>query len=111
MEFAKYIILLYQGREQAVTFPSHIQHADMIDRIRKTHPDIKPVSAGVFIDAPFWHGGESFTLGLQSRPQDKAIIQSALNLAGCPAKSRTKAGQFAPVPTRNTQLKRKNAVV
>ena len=78
MEFAKYIILLWQGREQTVTFPQTVQHVDMFNYIRHQHPDIKVVSAGMFHDDPWWHGGESLTLGLKSRPDDSKLIQTML---------------------------------
>jgi hypothetical protein len=78
MEFAKYIILLHDGKEQAVTFPQTVQHVDVFNYIRRQHPDIKVVSAGMFHDDPWWHGGESLTLGIKSRPEDAKLIQSMI---------------------------------
>ena len=80
MELAKYIILLWQGREHAVAFPGNIQHSAMFEYIRRDNPAARAVSAGFFHAEPdaFWHGGESETLGLPSRPQDAQHIQSML---------------------------------
>jgi hypothetical protein len=78
MEFSKYIILMWQGREQAVTFPKSVQHVDVFRYIREQNPGIKAVAAGMFHDNPWWHGGESLTLGIQSRPQDAHHIQAML---------------------------------
>lgn len=80
MQLAKYLVLLYQGAEQAVTFPAHIQHADVFRYIRRESPSAQSVSAGFFADESeaFWHGGLSETLKLQSRPQDGLLIQRML---------------------------------
>jgi len=80
MELAKYIILQWQGREHAVAFPRNIQHSAVFEYIRKDNPAARAVSAGFFYEEPgaFWHGGESETLGLPSRPQDAQHIQSML---------------------------------
>ena len=76
MELAKYIILLWQGQEQAVAFPMHVKHADVWNHIRRECPAAQAVSAGFFADEPgaSWHGGVSETLKLQSRPQDGLLI-------------------------------------
>ena len=81
MELAKYFILLWQGTEQAVTFPANIQHADVFRYIRRESPAVQAVSAGFFADeaAGFWHGGVSESLKLTSRPHDGLLIQRMLN--------------------------------
>ena len=83
MQLAKYIILQWQGREHAVAFPENVQHAAVFDYIRRNNPAARAVSAGFFYEEPgvFWHGGESLTLGIQSRPQDANHIQTMLNSA------------------------------
>ena len=83
MQIAKYIILLWQGREHAVAFPETVQHADVFHYIRRDNPNARAISAGFFYEEPgvFWHGGESLTLALQSRPQDAQHIQSMLKSA------------------------------
>ncbi len=80
MQLAKYIILLWQGREHAVAFPENVQHADVFHYIRRDNPSARAVSAGFFCEEPdaFWHGGQSETLGLPSRPQDGHHIQAML---------------------------------
>jgi len=80
MQLAKYIILQWQGREHAVAFPENVQHAAVFDYIRRDNPAVRAVSAGFFYEEPdaFWHGGESETLGLPSRPQDAQHIQAML---------------------------------
>ncbi|MEI6394485.1 MAG: hypothetical protein WCT12_25685 [Verrucomicrobiota bacterium] len=81
MELAKYIILLWQGQEQAVAFPMHVKHADVWNHIRRECPAAQAVSAGFFADEPgaSWLGGVSETLKLQSRPQDGLLIQRMLH--------------------------------
>jgi hypothetical protein len=83
MQLAKYIILLWQGREHAVTFPETVQHSAVFDYIRRDNPHARAVSAGFFYEEPgaFWHGGQSETLGLASRPQDASHIQTMLKSA------------------------------
>jgi hypothetical protein len=83
MQLAKYIILLWQGREHAVAFPENVQHIAVFDYIRRDNPAARAVSAGFFYEEPgaFWHGGESETLGIPSRPQDAHHIQTMLKSA------------------------------
>ena len=80
MELAKYIVLLWHGREQAVAFPQNTQHAAVFNYIGRQSPETKAVSAGFFLDEPevFWHGGESESLRLTSRAQDAGIIQAMI---------------------------------
>ncbi|MEI8290570.1 MAG: hypothetical protein WCH99_13960, partial [Verrucomicrobiota bacterium] len=61
----------------------NIQHSAVFEYIRKDNPAARAVSAGFFYEEPgaFWHGGESETLGLPSRPQDAQHIQSMLKSA------------------------------
>src|ERR1035437_7714258 len=83
MQLAKYIILQWQGREHAVAFPENVQHAAVFNHIRRDSSAARAVSAGFFYEEPgaFWHGGQSETLGLPSRPQDAHHIQAMLNSA------------------------------
>lgn len=83
MQLAKYIILQWQGREHAVAFPENVQHSAVFDYIRRDNPAARALSAGFFYEEPgaFWHGGESLTLGIQSRPQDAHHIQTMLSSA------------------------------
>ena len=80
MQLAKYIILLWQGNEQAVAFPENVKHDHVYDYIRRENPAIRAVSAGFFSDAgdALWHGGASDTLGLSSRPTDAQHIHKML---------------------------------
>jgi len=80
MELAKYLVLIWQGHEQAVTFPGHIQHADVLRYIRHESPTVQAVSAGFFADdtAGFWHGGVSESLKLTSRSQDGDLLMRML---------------------------------
>ena len=59
-------------------FPFKVKHADMMDYIREQAPDARAVSAGFFYHGAnaFWHGGESDSLALKSRPQDRQLLQS-----------------------------------
>jgi len=81
MDIAKYIILLWQGREQAVAFPQTIQHVDVFNYIQRDNPSVKAIAAGMFHAEPWWHGGESLTLDLKSRPEDAQLIQALLQSA------------------------------
>ena len=77
---AKFIIVLMQGREQVIAFPFEIQHSAMLNKIQREHGNVAPISAGIFLGntKDLWAGGESFTLELQSRPQDVEIIRAFL---------------------------------
>ena len=77
-EFAKYIVLTWNGREQVTVFPFKVKHADMMDYIREQTPDARATSAGFYYHGPdvFWHGGESDSLALKSRSQDRQLLQS-----------------------------------
>jgi hypothetical protein len=79
-EPAKFIIISIQGREQVVAFPFAVQHAAMLDSIRRQHQNVTPISAGLFMGETeaLWAGGESMTLDLKSRPQDAELIRSFL---------------------------------
>jgi hypothetical protein len=80
MELTKYLIIAWQGTEQAVAFPGHVKHVDVFNFIRREAPQVRAVSAGFFADGPggFWHGGVSESLKLQSRPQDGLLIDRML---------------------------------
>jgi hypothetical protein len=77
-EFAKYIVLTWGDREQVVSFPFKVKHADMMDYIREQTPDAQAASAGFYFDGAnaFWCGGESDSLALKSRPQDLQLLRS-----------------------------------
>lgn len=81
MQLSKYLILLYGGVEQAVTFPAHVQHKDVWNYIHHESPAARILSAGFFADdeGGFWHGGVSETLKLSSRPQDGLLIRRMLD--------------------------------
>ena len=77
-EFAKYIVLTWDDREQVVSFPFTVKHEDMMEYIREQAPDAQAVSAGFYFDGAnaLWSGGESDSLNLKSRPQDRQLLQS-----------------------------------
>jgi hypothetical protein len=79
-EFNKYIVLTWQGKEQVVSFPFKVKHADVFAYIRHEGGDVEAVSAGFFFDhaGAFWAGGESESMSLKSRPQDGELIQAFL---------------------------------
>ena len=79
-EPAKFIIIAIQGREQVVAFPFEIQHSAMLDKIRRQHGDVNPISAGFFLGniETLWAGGESLSLEINSRPQDAELIRAFL---------------------------------
>ena len=76
-EFAKYIILIWNGREQALVFPFNVKHEDVLEYIRAEQPEVLAVSAGLYCNEPdgFWSGGQSGSLNLKSRPKDRRLLQ------------------------------------
>jgi hypothetical protein len=82
-QVSKYIVILWKGHEQVVSFPFEVKHADILAYVRQECGEAEAVSAGFFIHEPdaFWCGGESTTLNLKSRPEDRGLVQSFLNSA------------------------------
>jgi len=80
-EFAKYIVIRWNGKEQVVSFPFKAKHADVFRYIRQECGDVQTVSAGFYCQEPdaFWCGGESESLNLKSRPEDRQLLQSFLS--------------------------------
>jgi hypothetical protein len=79
-QFAKYLVVLWNGEEQAVSFPFEAQHADILRYVCQECGAVRAVSAGLFISqaGACWHGGESLSLDLTSRPQDRQLIEALL---------------------------------
>jgi hypothetical protein len=77
-EFAKYIVIRWNGREQAISFPFKAKHAEVFRYIRQECGDVQAVSAGFYCNEPdaFWCGGESDSLSLKSRAQDRELLQA-----------------------------------
>jgi len=73
---SKYIVIQLPDREQVITFPQAIKHADALDAVKRQHPTATAISAGFFLydDGALWTGGMSETLGLDSRNEDHALI-------------------------------------
>ena len=82
-EFAKYIILIWNGREQALVFPFNVKHEDVLEYIRAEQPEVQAVSAGLYCNEPdgFWSGGRSGSLNLKSRPKDRRLLQRFFSAA------------------------------
>jgi len=82
-EMAKYLVICWQGREQVVTLPFQAKHAEILRYVSQECGEVQAISAGFFIDEQdaFWHGGESTSLNLKSRPEDKQLIQVFLTSA------------------------------
>jgi hypothetical protein len=80
-EFNKYIVILWHGQEQVISLPFEAQHAAVLGSIQQKYPDAQAVSAGLFCAKAgiFWHGGESTSLGLVSRPQDRPLIEALMS--------------------------------
>jgi hypothetical protein len=79
-EADKYIVIIFDGREQVISFPHHVQHADVFHYTKREVPHVQLVSAGFFMgdmDA-LWVGGRSESLDLDSRPQDTDLLKSFL---------------------------------
>jgi hypothetical protein len=79
-EAAKYIVILWNQKEQVVAFPNRVQHAEVFKYTKQEAPHIQLISAGFFIAAgdALWVGGESTSLDLKSRPQDTDLLKSFL---------------------------------
>ena len=80
-EAAKYIVIVWNRKEQVITFPFHVQHSAILDYIRHETPPVQVISAGFFIadgDA-WWVGDRSETLDVDSRPEDTA---APIDIAG-----------------------------
>lgn len=79
-EASKYIVIIFDGREQVISFPHHVQHADVFHYTKREAPHVALVSAGFFLadgDA-IWAGGRSESLDRDSRPQDTDLLKSFL---------------------------------
>ena len=79
-EAAKYIIIIWNQKEQVIAFPINVQHAEVFKYTKEEAPHIQLVSAGFFMGdtEALWVGGESTSLDLKSRPQDTALVKSFL---------------------------------
>lgn len=80
-EFAKYIVLTWQGREQVTVFPFHVKHAEVLAYMQRECPEIEAVSAGFFIAEAdtVWCNGGSESLSLSCRPdEDRQAIEEFL---------------------------------
>ena len=79
-EAAKYIIVIWFGKEQVIAFPTHVQHAEVFKYTKQEAPHVQLVSAGFFMGdtEALWVGGESTSLDLKSRPQDTDLLKSFL---------------------------------
>ena len=79
-EFNKYIVLTWQGREQATVFPFAMKHADVFGYMKRECPELEAISAGFFIveGGEVWVTGNSESLNLASRPEDRQAIEALL---------------------------------
>ena len=75
-EASKYIVIQLSDREQVITFPQAIKHADALAAAKRQHPTATAISAGFFLydEGALWTGGMSETLGLDSRNEDHALV-------------------------------------
>lgn len=80
-EFNKYIVLRFNRREQVTVFPFAMKHADVFSYMRRECPELEAISAGFFIvdNGAVWTTGNSESLNLASRPQDRQAIESFLH--------------------------------
>lgn len=79
-EFNKYIVLRFNRREQVTVFPFAMKHADVFSYMKRECPELEPISAGFFIvdNGAVWTTGNSESLNLSSRPEDRQAIESFL---------------------------------
>jgi len=76
-EFANYIILVWNGREQALVFPFNVKHEAVLEYIQGEQREVRAVRAGFYCNEPggLWSGGQSDSLNLKSRPEDRLLLQ------------------------------------
>lgn len=76
----KHIVIIFDGREQVISFPHHVQHADVFKYTKREVPHVELVSAGFFMGDTdgLWVGGRSESLDRDSRPQDTDLLKSFL---------------------------------
>jgi hypothetical protein len=78
----KYLVVVFGAREQVVTLPFAARHADVLEYLQGECPGVRAVSGGIVVnggDGRLWVGGQSTTLGLRSRPQDRGLIEAFLS--------------------------------
>ncbi|MGA2248420.1 MAG: hypothetical protein ABSH48_25915 [Verrucomicrobiota bacterium] len=77
-EFHKYIILLWNGREQVTVFPFEMRHAEVFHYMKRECPELEAVRAGFFFvdNGSVWCTGDSESLQLSSRPEDARALES-----------------------------------
>jgi hypothetical protein len=75
-EASKYIVIQLPDREQVITFPQAIKHADALAAVKRRHPTATAISAGFYLydEGALWTGGMSDTLNLASRKADNALV-------------------------------------
>ena len=58
-------------------FPFNVKHEDVLEYIRGEYPEVQAVSAGLYCNEPdaLWSGGQSDSLNLKSRPEDRLLLQ------------------------------------
>ena len=79
-EFAKYIVLTFQGREQVTVFSFSRSHSEVLRAALRECPDTQAISAGFFMadGNSIWCSGGSESLGLAGRPEDQQALEAFL---------------------------------
>ncbi len=79
-EACKYIVVIWNCKEQVIAFPHQVQHADVFQYTKREAPHVALVSAGFFMGdtTALWVGGRSESLDLDSRPEDTDLLKSFL---------------------------------
>jgi len=79
-EFNKYIVLRFNRREQVTVFPFSLRHAEVFRHMKRECPELEAISAGFFIieGGEVWTTGNSESLNLTTRPEDRQAIESFL---------------------------------
>jgi len=77
-EFAKYIVLLLDGREQVTVFPFQTRHVEVFDYVKTECPTAKAIAAGFFLreGESAYCFGHSESLDLSSRPEDRKALEA-----------------------------------
>ena len=83
-EANKYLVILWNQKEQVVAFPNCVQHAEVFKYTKQEAPHIELVSAGFSLadgDA-LWAGGRSESPDVDSRQQNTDLLKSFLTSPG-----------------------------
>lgn len=75
----KYIMVEVEGLPTPIIFPGYINHSDMVRMMGLTREHVLSAGFVQFSDDGIVPYGESISLGVISRPEDKAILATSFD--------------------------------